>query len=180
MSNSRAIVALLLAGSALLWLPAAAVPLGEQRITGTRAAATGTVTAIDATARSLTLNTPRGEATYRVDAKVKNIEDFKVGDAVRVNYVTRLGLTLRRGGDAPVEGAVAPARGQPVGPRTTIVTRVLGVDKSRSTIKLKGPQGNVGDYEVADKADLVGIRVGDEVVIVVYELAAVDLAPAKR
>jgi hypothetical protein len=38
----------------------------------------------------------------------------------------------------------------------------------------------VGDYEVSDVADLAGIRNGDEVVIVVYELAAVDLAPAKR
>jgi len=87
---------------------------------------------------------------------------------------------LRRSKDAPVEGAVAPRRGQPVGPNTTIVTRVLGVDRSRSSIKLKGPEGFIGDYTVQDKADLSGIRVGDEVVIVLYELAAVGIAPAKR
>jgi len=177
MSSMRAIAALTLACAALA---AGALPLGEQRITGTRAAITGTITAIDPAARSLTVDTPRGQASYRVDPKVKNLESFKAGDAVKVDYVTRLGLTLRRAKDAPVEGAVPPKRGQAVGPNTTIITRVLGVDKARSTIKLTGPQGNVGDYSVADKADLAGIRNGDEVVIVVYELAAVDLAPAKR
>jgi hypothetical protein len=177
MAIKRATAAFTLACAALL---AGAVPLGEQRITGTRAAITGTVTAIDPAARSLTLDTPRGQATYRIDGKVKNLESFKAGDAVRVDYVTRLGLTLRRAKEAPVEGAVAPKRGQAVGPNTTILTRVLGVDKARKTIKLKGPQGHVGDYEVSDVADLAGIRNGDEVVIVVYELAAVDLAPARR
>jgi hypothetical protein len=177
MSSKRVIAAFLLASSVFA---AGAISLGEQKITGTRVSTSGTITAIDAGARSLTVDTPRGPATYRIDPKVKNLESFKAGDAVRVDYVTRLGLTLRRAKDTPVEGAVAPKRGQPVGPNTTIVTHVLGVDKARSTIKLKGPQGNVGDYSVADKADLAGIRSGDEVVIVVYELAAVDLAPARR
>ena len=177
MSSKRAIATFTLAWSVLL---AGAVPLGEQRITGTRASISGTITAIDSAARSLTVDTARGQATYRIDPKVKNLESFKTGDAVKVDYVTRLGLTLRRAKDAPVEGAVQPKRGQPVGPNTTILTRVLGVDKAHSTIKLKGPQGHVGDYSVQDKADLAGIRNGDEVVIVVYELAAVDLAPARR
>ncbi|MCG2595459.1 hypothetical protein LZ009_21995 [Ramlibacter sp. XY19] len=177
MSSKRAIAAFLLASSVLA---AGAITLGEQRITGNRASTSGTISAIDAGARSLTVDTPRGQATYRIDPKVKNLESFKPGDAVRVDYVSRVGLTLRRAKDAPVEGAVAPKRGQPVGPNTTIVTRVLGVDKARSTIKLKGPQGHVEEYPVADKADLVGVRNGDEVVIVVYELAVVDLAPARR
>ena len=177
MFSKRAIAAFTLASGVLA---AGALPLGEQRITGTRAAATGTITAIDSAARTLTVDTARGEATYRIDPKVNNAESFKAGDAVKVDYVTRLGLTLKRSKDAPVEGAVKPTRGQAIGPNTTIITRVLGVDKARSMIKLTGPQGNVGDYSVADKADLAGIRNGDEVVIVIYELAAVGLAPARR
>jgi Cu/Ag efflux protein CusF len=187
MSSSRGTRTLLLAwGMALAgaaWLqPASAVTLGEQRITSTRAFATGTVTAVDAAARSLTVKSPRGEAIYRVDPKVKNLDAFKAGDAVRVDYVTRLGLTLRRGSNAPAEAtpATAAASDRVIGPNSTIVTQVLGVDKARKSIKLKGPHGYVGDYEIADQADLAGIRLGDDVVVVLYELVAVGVVPAKR
>jgi Cu/Ag efflux protein CusF len=189
MSPSRSARGLLLAagmalGAATWMQQASAVALGEHRITSTRASTKGTVTAVDAAARTLTVKSPRGEATYRVDPKVKDLEALKPGDAVRVDYVTRLGLTLRRSRNPPAEGAAPSATpaasDRVIAKDTTIVTHVLGVDRSRSTIKLKGPQGFVGDYEVADKADLSGIRVGDEVVIVLYELAAVGVAPAKR
>jgi len=171
-------------GTATWMQHASAVALGEHRITSTRAVAQGTVTAVDAAARTLTVKSPRGEATYRVDPKVKDLEAFKPGDAVRVDYVSRLGLTLRRSSNPAKEASAAPAStaasDRVIGKNATIVTRVLGVDRSRSSIKLKGPEGFVGDYTVQDKADLSGIRVGDEVVIVLYELAAVGIAPAKR
>ena len=178
MSPSRSTWARLLAlGLALAatMLAASATSLGQEHRTATRSSASGTVTAVDAAARQLTVRGPRGEAVYRVDPKVA-LDAVKVGDAVRVNYVAGVGLTLRRGAGEVAE-TKAPTQ---LGKQTTILTRVVSVDKSRGSLRLKGPEGNASDYPVADKADLAGIRPGDQVVVVVYELVAVGVVPLKK
>ena len=157
---------------------AAAIALGQEHRTSMRASATGTVTAVDAAARQLTVRGPRGEAAYRVDPKVQGLDAVKVGDAVRVTYVAGVGLTLRRGAREVAESG-APA-GQVVGKQAKVITRVAAVDPSRGTLRLKTAQGSTSDYPVADKADLAGVRVGDQVEVVVYELVAVEVAPAKK
>ena len=162
-------LALALAGAAQT---ASATSLGQEHRTSTRATATGKVTAVDAAARQLTVRGPRGEAKYRVDPKVQGLDAIQVGDSVRVDYVAGVGLTLRRGAKAAPTPAV-------VGQLSTIMTRVEAVDKSRGTIRLKGPKERASDYPVQDKADLAGVRVGDQVEVVVYELVAVGVAPAK-
>jgi Cu/Ag efflux protein CusF len=174
--STRAVLLALGVALAAATQTASATSLGMEHRTSMRAKASGTVTAIDAAARQLTVRGPRGEAVYRVDPKVQGLDAIKVGDAVRVDYVAGVGLTLRRG-SKEVPEAAAPDK---VGQRTTILTRVVAVDRSAGTLRLKGPGGNANDYPVADKADLAGIRVGDQVVVAIYELVAVGVVPGKR
>lgn len=178
MFSSRAPRALLLAlGMALapLTQTASATSLGQEHRTATRASATGKVTAVDPAARQLTVRGPRGEAVYRVDPKVQSLETLQVGSTVRVNYVVGVGLTLRRGAGEVAETA-APTQ---AAAQATILTRVVAVDRSRGSLRLKGPEGKASDYPVADRADLAGIRVGDQVVVKIYELVAVGVTPVK-
>jgi len=182
MHASRPTSALLLAFAMLLAAASAAVAaplgqrpgkaLGEERSVVLRASASGTVVAIDPAARQLTLRGKLGEATFRVDPKVGALDAIKAGDAVGVDYVAGLGVTVRR-------GAVQP-RVTVEGERITAVLRVVAIDPARLTVKVQGPKGRVAEYPVQDKTDLAGLRVDDWLVAVVYQLVAVEVVIGKR
>ena len=158
---------------------------GEPKDVTLRLSAVGTVAAIDSTGRQLTLKGERGLARYRIDPKVDGLDRVKVGDRVKVDYVAAMVLTLKRGGkdmQEQVEGELRARSepGQPVALGTTVVTKVLAVDRGAQTVRLKGPQGRVGDFRIQDKADLVGVRAGDQVVAVLHEAVVVRLEPASK
>ena len=162
----------------------AATTPGEPKDVAMRLKATGTVTAIDPSARRITLKGSSGPASYRLDPKVDNLAAVKVGDRVKLDYVAALVLTLRRGGkevqeqaeaEAQARAAAAADPGMPVAQGTTVVTRVLAVDRKSRSVRLKGPAGRVEDFRVQDEADLVGVRAGDQVVAVLHEAVVVGL-----
>lgn len=165
--------------------PAFAVSVGEEKDVALRRTAKGTVKSVDVAARLLTVKLPRGEVTYRVDPKVQNLGELTVGQPVTVDYVVALALTLKRGGPAMREQVESEAQARAVESGqilrgATVVTRVVSVDRDTQTVRLKGPQGRVEEFRVQDKADLVGVRVGDRVVAVLYEAVAVGVLPASR
>ena len=178
------------AGAALApacWAPAlAATAVGDERFVALRSSLSGTVTAIDRSTRLLAVRGPAGLHTYRVDGKVQAFDGLKVGDSVRLDYVAGLGLTVRR----RREGANPPAAptassGQDPDKRVTMVTRVRAVDADKGTMTLECPQGQcpigpVAEFKVQDATDLAGIRVGDTVVAVLYELVVVEVETAPR
>jgi Cu/Ag efflux protein CusF len=63
---------------------------------------------------------------------------------------------------------------------TSVVTRVLAVDRAAQTVRLKGPEGRVADFRIQDPADLVGVREGDRVVAVVHGAVIVGLEAISR
>ncbi|HSH88791.1 MAG TPA: hypothetical protein VK996_02340 [Ramlibacter sp.] len=178
-TNDRRRVLLGLAAvlGATAWTPVtAATGLGEERVTGLRGTATGKVTAIDVPTRRLTAVGKRGELTFLVDSKVEGLEKYKVGDAVTVDYVAAVGLTVRRPKSA--SAPLPPVKTQ--GKRVKGVLRVLALDAANKTVKLQGPKGEVADLRVLDKQDIDGVKVGDRVEVVIYELVAAKVAPGGR
>lgn len=187
-SLRRALLAAVLLSALPLAVPAATTP-GEMKDVALRLKATGTVVALDGATRSLTLKGQRGQAVYRIDPKVANLSEVKVGDKVNIDYVAAMAMTLRRAGkdeqagtvpEAAATPAAAPAAEAVVRTGTTVVTRVLAVDRKAQSVRLKGPQGREADFRVKDAADLVGVRVGDRVVAVLHEAVVVGLEPASR
>ena len=179
----RAVLTALLAACACGPAWTATTP-GEPKDVAMRLKATGTVTAIDAPARRITLKGSSGPVSYRLDPKVDNVAAVKVGDRVKLDYVAALVLTLRRGGKEVQEQAEAQAQarataaadpGTPVAQGTTVVTRVVAADRKARTVRLKGPSGRVADFRVQDEADLVGVKPGDRVVAVLHEAVVVGL-----
>jgi Cu/Ag efflux protein CusF len=176
---------ILAACTLVLAAPAWAMKPGEQRDSALRLNTTGTITAVDAAQRSLTLQGPKAEDTFRVDPKVKNLDSLKAGDKVRVDYVVGLAVKLKRGGEearkqAEAEAAKKPApkrAGFQYGKSITLVTTIVSLDKSSQMVKLRGPNNGEVEFKVRDKADLAGLQAGDKIVAVVNEAVAVGITP---
>lgn len=180
---------LVLAGAlaAVLHAPlAGALTLGEEEFGTLRRTTTGTLTRVDAAQRRISVRGEHGEFTYRLDKKVDNVEQLKVGDPVRVDYVAALALTLRRGGPEVKKRAEADAARNPgssqdgAAARVTIVADVLEIDRPNRIVKLRASEGHVADFRVDDPARLSGVKVGDKVVAVFYEAVAVGVVPSSR
>ncbi|WP_157359615.1 hypothetical protein [Caldimonas brevitalea] len=159
------------------------------KVVGLQASVTGTVSAVEAEQRTVTLKGPQGqERTFGVDDSVA-LDRVKVGDLIRLDYQRAVAVALRKGGDGIREQveAEAEARTQQDGKpglqankRTTVVTNVLAVDQHEQTVRLQGPQGRVADFRVKDKATLADVKVGDQVVAVVHEAVAVRMKAATQ
>lgn len=172
----------------------AATPAASQpSIAGAKAGvanltAYGEITDLDVAQRLVTIKGPKGRiGVFSVDPAVKNLDQVKVGDRIRLDYQVGIALALRKGGDGIREkveadsAAVADKGAKPgaaVSRRTTLVANVIGVNKKKKYATLKGPEGRVVDVAVEDPAVLNEIKTGDQVVAVVTESVAINVRPA--
>jgi hypothetical protein len=149
---------------------------------------TGTITAINAADRTVTVKGPKGRShTFIAGPEVKNFGSMKVGDEVDVDYQAAVAIALAKGsvGREKVETEVkerAPAGASPgmaAARVTTIVAKVENVDRKRSTATLQGPEGRYVVVKVKDPKIMAEVKAGDEVYIAFYEAAAVAVRPAK-
>ena len=174
----RSLLAALVALASGGW---AATTPGEPKDVAMRLKATGTLVEVDATGRRLALKGPRGVAHYTVDPRVDNLAQFQPGDRVRVDYVAALVLTLKR--DVPTLSGPrtdAAPEGSPVPTGTSAAMKVLAVDRKAQKVRLQGPTGRASDFRVQDAADLVGVRPGDRVLVVLHEAVVVGLESASK
>ena len=149
---------------------------------------TGTITAINAADRTVTVKGPEGRShTFTAGPEVRNFDNMKVGDAVEVDYQAAVAVALAKGnvGREKVETEVkarAPAGGSPGAAAarvTTIVAKVENVDRKRSTATLQGPEGRYVVVRVKDPKIMAEVKAGEEVYIAFYVAAAVAVRPAK-
>ena len=149
---------------------------------------TGEITAVDAANRIVSIKGPKGNISdLRVDPAVRNLEQVKVGDRVRLSYRIGVALALRKGGDGIRErvetesAAVAEKGARPGGvatTRTTIVANVFSVDRKKKIVTLRGTSGQLTDVHVRDPQVLREVKVGDQVVASITESVALSVRPA--
>ncbi|MBM2885683.1 hypothetical protein JFK97_14900 [Chromobacterium phragmitis] len=155
----------------------------QQRETG------GEVAAIDLAQRVVMLKGDQGWVLeFPVSPEVRNLEQLKVGDRVRIRYRSALALALKKGGDTirkDIEGSVqtqAPEGGKPgvtESRRRTVVSNVVALDRANGVVTLEGPHGGRMDVEVRNPQLLDEIAAKDQVVAVITESAAVSIEPAR-
>ncbi|HET7792433.1 MAG TPA: hypothetical protein VFL64_03515 [Rhizobacter sp.] len=148
----------------------------------------GDITALDVGQRLVTIKGPKGnEGTFAVDPAVKNLDQVKVGDRIRLDYVVGVALALRKGGDGIREkvetesAAVAQPGTKPgvaAARKTTVIANVVAVNTKKKYATLKGPEGRTLDVAVQDPAILKSLKVGDQVAAVVTESVALNVQPA--
>jgi hypothetical protein len=149
-----------------------------------------TVTAIDKAKRTVTLKGPRGNsAELAVSDEVKNLDQVKVGDTIKLKYYEALSLKLDKAPGAKpgityTEDLVRAKGGEkPAGAvqrKVTVVGTVTAIDEKAQLVTVRGPQGNEVEIKVQDAAKLKNVKTGDLVKATYAEALVVSVAAAAK
>lgn len=148
-----------------------------------------TITAIDKATRGITLKGPQGDEVKIVAGpEVKNFDQLKVGDVVKMKYMESLALELKKGGGLKVEkteqagGASAKPGEKPagvVGRQITVVGDVIKLDAATQTITVKGPERTV-QLKARDPEQFKLVAVGDQIQATYTEAMAIAVTPVAK
>ena len=135
---------------------------------------TGTVEAIEAQTRTVTLKKADGTyVTTVAGPDMTRFPELKVGDKVTVKYYENLVVRVKKPGEPDVnyaERSTTPSgQALPGGTRAmqrTITATITAIDMDTPMITFTGPNGWVYASRVEDKAALASVKVGDKVDIV--------------
>ncbi len=165
-------------------------PMG--RIKTIHAIVTAEVTGIDLTNRELTLKGPQGdEVTITVNDAVKRLDEVKVGDFVRADYLVAIAGEIRKPtaeeaehpltilnlagktpeGETPAAGAVRSFK---------VVTTIEALDRRTDSVTVKGPLGRYLTFQAGDPSRLTKVHIGETIVIVYTEAVAVSLEKVEK
>ena len=151
--------------------------------------ASAIITAIDKATRTLTLKGAKGDSFDVVaGAEVKNFDQIKVGDEVKVAYVQALSMELKKAGTGSgIKDSTAAARAKPgekpagaIGREVTIMADVIDVNPTAKTITLKGPKGKVVELDVKNPDQFKVVKKGDQVEVVYVEALAISVEAAPK
>lgn len=169
---------------------AAASPLSKVKRGATVLSVVGEVTAVDTANRTVAIKGPAGnEETFKVSPDVKNFEQTKVGDRVRLTYRVAVAVALKKGGGGIRErvessGGATAAPGQKPGgiavEQTAIVADVVAVNTAKNFVTLKGADGKLVDVRVRDPKVMKEVKAGDQVEALITESVAVGVRPASQ
>jgi len=150
--------------------------------------ASATVTAVDKATREVTLKMPSGHLEkVQAGEEVRNFDQIKVGDTLKIKYIESLALELKKGGKEVVGRKETGAldRSQPgqkpggvVRREVTVVANVVAVDEAKMKVSVKNDKGEVYDFNLKDPAQVKLVKVGDQVQATYTEGLAVSMEPA--
>lgn len=142
--------------------------------------ALATVVAVDAGARTVTLQRDGGgERTYHCGRDVVNFNQIMVGDRVNATITDSVAIFLRKSNDPPFEGHATAVALAPRGSRPGVVmastmeldARILAIDQTAGTITIETPE-EMTTLLVGPNIDLSRFRKGEDVTLRVSEAIA--------
>ncbi len=196
------LAALSLAASAHAAEPAAAAPAKkgpvEVQQTGKKGQAgaarvvklTATVKAVDAAARTVTLEGKNGQTqTVKVPPEVKRFDEIAAGDTVAIQLEQGLLLEYQPADAAVVQPKVeaaaakaepgkAPAAAVAAGVQATVT--ITAIDLKNRMVVFEGPQGGVYQVKAGPKIQIEKLKVGDKLLATYAEAVAIKLEKAAK
>jgi hypothetical protein len=149
-----------------------------------------TVEAIDLDKRMVTLKDEDGKITdLKVGPEVRNLPQVKKGDVVVATYHEAIGYEVHKAGTkepgsdaASVAGRAKPGSMPAAGLAEvqTVTSTVEAIDKAKSEVTLKGPQGHSVTIKVKEPKRLDGVNVGDLVEITYTQALAISVQTPKK
>jgi hypothetical protein len=144
---------------------------------------TGTVEALDAATRSITLKKPDGTfVTTVAGPDIKRFEEVKIGATVNVRYYENLIVRVKQPGESEVvstaKGTTGSEQVLPGGTKAkqvTISATITAIDPTTPSITFTGPQGWKYTSKVQDTEALAKVKVGDKVDFVWTEAMLVSV-----
>jgi len=168
---------------------APAAPAEQPRVVkAMEAVMTATVVAIDLQKRIVTLRGPDGEVRdIKVGEEAVNLPQVKVGDLVTVKFYESIAVEIMKPGTVAGAGetsAIVRAKpGEMPGGMATrqvsMTATITAIDKQKSTMTLKGPEGKLNTVKVQDPANLDKVKVGDDLMITYTEALAISVEHVK-
>jgi hypothetical protein len=151
--------------------------------------ATGTITAIDKSARIVTVKGDGGEKrSIQVPSSVTGFDKLKTGDKVDVEYNESIAVSMLPPGTKPSasERAAMAKTGEGAGvagKQVTVSAKIVSVDPAANTITFKGPKGNIETIDVQNpdnQAKLSSLKPGQVMQFTYTEAMAVSVTPAGK
>jgi hypothetical protein len=150
--------------------------------------ATAKVTAIDAAKRTVTLEMDGKSKTITCGPEVRNFDQIKVGDLLKVTFVEALAVYLQKAG-APAGGeevktvTLAPKGSKPgvlVTDTIVLKAKIDAVDAKKGTVTITTPAGETKTLKVDKKVKgLKALKKGDDIVVRYTEALAVVVEAPK-
>ena len=152
--------------------------------------ASATVEAVDAAKRTVTLKGEAGQTkTLKCGPEVRNFDQIKVGDTVKLTFVDEVAAYVRKADAPPMaeEGAMvalAPKGAKPgalMAETAEVRAKVEAVDLKKHTITFLNPDGSKKTVKVGKKAQgLKELQKGDDVVLRITQAMMIDVSAPKK
>ena len=150
-----------------------------------------TVVDVDQKSRVVTLLGPDNEEiVFRAGDEVRNLPQVKKGDLVNATYYESLAIDVKKKGTATpgvvvgedaARAKVGERPGAVAAESVRVTATVVGIDKKKNTITLKGPKGNTKTFPVKNPEHLKVVKVGDLVEATYTEAVGIDVTtPSKN
>jgi hypothetical protein len=148
---------------------------------------TGTIEAIEASTRTVTLKKADGTfVTTVAGPDITRLAELKLGDTVNVRYYDNVVIRVKQPGEPEViSGAKATTGSEQVLPggtrakQLTITATITAIDPNAPSITFTGPNGWKYSSKVQDTEALAKVKVGDKVDIVWTEAVLVSVERGK-
>jgi len=148
---------------------------------------TGTIEAIEASTRTLTIKKADGTfVTTVAGPDIKRLDELKLGDTVNVRYYENVIIRVKQPGESDVVSSAKGTTGSeqvlPGGTRAkqvTITATITAIDPTAPSITFTGPHGWKYSSKVQDTEALAKVKVGDKVDIVWTEAMLVSVERSK-
>jgi Cu/Ag efflux protein CusF len=150
---------------------------------------TATIVAIDMKTRMVTLKDKNGNVwDIKADERVKNLAQVMVGDEVLTKYYESVVVQIVNpetptGTTTTETSTVSKPGDKPAGTETsqvTVVATIVAIDPNKTSVTLKGPEGNSVTFPVKDPKNLDNVKVGDQVSITYTQALAISVQKAEK
>jgi hypothetical protein len=149
---------------------------------------TALVEAINHETREVTLRGPEGNTvSFVASEEARNLDQVEAGDIVMAEYVQSMSIeVMANDGFEPGAGEISAAgrseKGEMPGmaaiDSVVVTATVEEINIEANTFKLKGPSGEIKEYEARNPENLKKAEVGDLVVITYTEAVAITVEKA--
>jgi hypothetical protein len=150
----------------------------------------GEVLKTDPKTRTITFKNKEGESRFVAGPEITNFAQIKKGDRVNVTYETAVAIELIKTKSTGIRSKVETSTvtnskpnekpSELIANTTTIIADIVGVDRDKKLVSVKGPSGNITTVNVKNPALLADVTVGEQVKVVYFDAMAASITTPKK
>jgi len=150
----------------------------------------GDVINVDKKTRTITFKNKEGESKFVAGPEIANFSQIKKGDHLNVNYELAVAIELIKTKSTGVRSKVETESvtksktgdnpTEKISNTTTIIADIVGVDRDKKLVSVKGPSGKVTTVLVKNPNLLNDVAVGEQVKVVYSDAMAASITRPKK